>query len=36
MTVSFHKHGDFFFPGTGGLNDVGELNGGERSANLFY
>lgn len=27
MTVSFHKYGDFFFPGTGALTDTGELNG---------
>jgi hypothetical protein len=27
MTVSFHKYGDFFFPGTGDLVDVGEMNG---------
>eukprot|EP00983_Pelagomonas_calceolata_P081088 1155418-Pelagomonas_calceolata.AAC.5 len=27
MTVSYHKYGDFFFPGTGALHDVGELNG---------
>ena len=26
MTVSFHKYGDFFFPGTGDLKDVGEVS----------
>jgi acetoin utilization deacetylase AcuC-like enzyme len=25
LTVSFHKFGDFFFPGTGDLKDVGEV-----------
>ncbi len=27
MTVSFHKYGDFFFPGTGGIDDTGAMNG---------
>jgi hypothetical protein len=31
MTVSFHRWGpyglDYFFPGTGALDDVGEMNG---------
>ncbi|KAL2507456.1 Histone deacetylase 9 [Forsythia ovata] len=27
MTVSFHKYGDLFFPGTGDLKDVGEREG---------
>ncbi|KAF8061327.1 HDA9 [Scenedesmus sp. PABB004] len=27
MTVSFHKYGDYFFPGTGDLKDVGEQRG---------
>ena len=27
MTVSFHKYGDYFFPGTGDLTDTGALNG---------
>ena len=27
MTVSFHKYGDFFFPGTGDLSDTGAMNG---------
>jgi hypothetical protein len=31
MTVSFHRWGpyglDYFFPGTGALEDVGEMNG---------
>lgn len=25
MTVSFHKYGDFFFPGTGDVKDIGEV-----------
>ena len=25
--VSFHKYGDYFFPGTGDITDVGEHNG---------
>lgn len=24
MTVSFHKYGNYFFPGTGDMYDVGE------------
>lgn len=27
LTVSFHKHGDGFFPGTGELGEVGEGHG---------
>ncbi|KAL6499748.1 Histone deacetylase 9 [Orobanche gracilis] len=27
MTVSFHKYGDMFFPGTGDVKDVGEREG---------
>jgi histone deacetylase 1/2 len=27
MTVSFHKFGDYFFPGTGDVKDVGEREG---------
>lgn len=27
MTVSFHKYGDYFFPGTGALIDIGEQRG---------
>ena len=27
MTVSFHKYGDYFFPGTGDLTDTGAMNG---------
>ncbi len=34
MTVSFHKYGDYFFPGTGDLTDVGELNGRYYSINV--
>jgi len=33
MTVSFHKYGDFF-PGTGNLNDTGELNGKNYAVNV--
>lgn len=28
MTVSFHKYGDYFFPGTGDVKDMG-IKGGE-------
>ena len=37
MTVSFHKYGDFFFPGTGDLTDTGAMNGvfwGERGEGI--
>lgn len=34
MTVSFHKYGDNFFPGTGCLSDVGEKNGRYYSVNV--
>mmetsp|Transcript_10284 Transcript_10284/g.17891 ORF Transcript_10284/g.17891 Transcript_10284/m.17891 type:complete len:428 (+) Transcript_10284:176-1459(+) len=34
MTVSFHRWGDFFFPSTGALADVGELNGRFYSVNV--
>lgn len=34
MTVSFHKYGDYFFPGTGDLKDVGESNGRYYSLNV--
>jgi len=27
MTVSFHKYGDYFFPGTGDVKDIGERSG---------
>lgn len=27
MCVSFHKYGDYFFPGTGDVKDIGEHNG---------
>lgn len=33
MTVSFHKHGDFF-PGTGDIKDVGASNGKYYSVNV--
>ena len=34
MTVSFHKYGDYFFPGTGELGDVGERAGKYYSINV--
>jgi histone deacetylase 1/2 len=34
MTVSFHKYGDMFFPGTGGLKDVGHNAGKYYSVNV--
>jgi len=34
MTVSFHKYGDFFFPGTGALQDVGSGRGKYYSLNV--
>jgi histone deacetylase 1/2 len=34
MTVSFHKYGDMFFPGTGDLKDVGEKTGKYYSVNV--
>ena len=34
MTVSFHKYGDFFFPGTGDLSDCGEGPGKGYSVNV--
>ena len=34
MTVSFHKYGDFFFPGTGELADVGDGPGRGYSVNV--
>ncbi|CAD7697394.1 unnamed protein product [Ostreobium quekettii] len=34
MTVSFHKYGDNFFPGTGDIKDVGEKNGRFYSVNV--
>ncbi|KAK9836274.1 hypothetical protein WJX81_001417 [Elliptochloris bilobata] len=34
MTVSFHKHGDYFFPGTGDLSDIGERAGRYYSINV--
>jgi hypothetical protein len=27
LQVSFHKYGDYFFPGTGDLKDIGEQRG---------
>ncbi len=34
MTVSFHKYGDMFFPGTGSLRDVGMNSGKYYSVNV--
>ncbi|KAK9815875.1 hypothetical protein WJX72_011119 [[Myrmecia] bisecta] len=34
MTVSFHKFGDFFFPGTGNVKDTGERAGKHYSVNV--
>lgn len=34
MCVSFHKYGDFFFPGTGDLQDIGEQNGRCHTVNV--
>jgi histone deacetylase 1/2 len=34
MTVSFHKYGDMFFPGTGALQDVGLNSGKYYSVNV--
>lgn len=34
MTVSFHKYGDYFFPGTGALADIGEYAGRGYSINV--
>lgn len=34
MTVSFHKYGDGFFPGTGDANEIGALRGTGYSLNI--
>uniref|UniRef100_A0A0E0DDT3 histone deacetylase n=1 Tax=Oryza meridionalis TaxID=40149 RepID=A0A0E0DDT3_9ORYZ len=34
MTVSFHKYGDFFFPGTGDIKDIGEREGKYYAINI--
>jgi histone deacetylase 1/2 len=34
MTVSFHQYGEDFFPGTGGLDEVGSLEGKYHSINV--
>mmetsp|Transcript_14673 Transcript_14673/g.34924 ORF Transcript_14673/g.34924 Transcript_14673/m.34924 type:complete len:422 (-) Transcript_14673:206-1471(-) len=34
MTVSFHKYGDFFFPGTGDVKDLGARQGKHYSVNV--
>ncbi|XP_022752603.1 histone deacetylase 9-like [Durio zibethinus] len=34
MTVSFHKYGDIFFPGTGVVKDIGEREGKHYAINV--
>ena len=34
MTVSFHKYGNYFFPGTGDMFEVGHENGRYYSVNV--
>lgn len=34
MTVSFHKYGNYFFPGTGDMYDVGQDTGRYYSVNV--
>lgn len=34
LTVSFHKYGNYFFPGTGDLKDIGERHGKFYSINV--
>lgn len=34
MTVSFHQYGEDFFPGTGGLDSIGEGKGKYYSLNI--
>lgn len=34
MTVSFHKYGNYFFPGTGDMYDVGQDSGRYYSVNV--
>ena len=34
LTVSFHKYGNYFFPGTGDIKDVGESHGRLYSVNV--
>ena len=34
MSVSFHEYGDDFFPGTGGIHEVGEYDGKNYSLNI--
>jgi len=34
MTVSFHKYGDLFFPGTGDIKDIGEREGKYYAINI--
>ena len=34
MTVSFHKYGNYFFPGTEDIKDIGERHGKYYSLNV--
>lgn len=34
MTVSFHKYGNYFFPGTGDMYDVGQDSGRYYAVNV--
>ncbi len=34
LTVSFHKYGNYFFPGTGDIKDIGESHGKYYSLNV--
>ena len=34
LTVSFHKFGNYFFPGTGDIKDIGESHGKYYSLNV--
>jgi hypothetical protein len=34
LTVSFHKYGNYFFPGTGDIRDIGERHGRYYSINV--
>lgn len=36
MTVSFHKYGDYFFPGTGDVKDIGERDGKFYAVNVPF
>ena len=36
MTVSFHRYGNFFFPGTGNLSEIGFGHGRWHSLNIPF